>query len=108
MTKSVALQKCSNYSFDDVYNCITKMMELVPPPDVRNKVVLIKPNILYPKRPDLAVCTHPVVVGAAVVGAAVVGVCVGVGAGVGAGAGAGVGAGVGTEFTLYGVVVVLW
>lgn len=66
MTKSVALQKCSNYSFDDVYNCIKKMMELVPPPDVRNKVVLIKPNILYPKRPEMAVCSHPVVVGAAV------------------------------------------
>ncbi len=66
MTKTVALQKCSEYVFDDVYKCIKKMMELVPPPDVKNKVVLIKPNILYPKRPELAVCTHPVVVGAAV------------------------------------------
>ena len=66
MTKTVALQKCSEYVFDDVYSCIEKMMELVPPPDVKDKVVLIKPNILYPKRPELAVCTHPVVVGAAV------------------------------------------
>ena len=66
MTKSVALQKCNDYIFDDVYACIKKMMELVPPPDVKDKVVLLKPNILYPKRPELAVCTHPIVVGAAV------------------------------------------
>ena len=66
MTKNVALQKCNEYSFDQVYKCIVKMMELVPPPDVRDKVVLIKPNILYPKRPELAVGTHPVVVGATV------------------------------------------
>lgn len=66
MTKSVALQKCKEYRFDDVYNAIEKMMELVPPPDVKDKVVLLKPNILYPKRPELAVCTHPIVVGAAV------------------------------------------
>ncbi len=66
MTKTVALQKCKDYCFDDVYNAIVKMMELVPPPDVKDKVVLLKPNILYPKRPELAVCTHPIVVGAAV------------------------------------------
>ena len=66
MTKNVALQKCDDYNFDQVYNCIRKMMELVPPPDVKDKVVLLKPNILYPKKPELAVGTHPVVVGAAV------------------------------------------
>ncbi len=42
------------------------MMELVPPPDVKGKTVLLKPNILYPKAPELAVCTHPVVIGAVV------------------------------------------
>ena len=66
MTKNVALQKCDDYNFDQVYKCIRKMMELVPPPDVKDKVVLLKPNILYPKKPELAVGTHPVVVGAAV------------------------------------------
>ena len=66
MTKTVVLQKCQKYLFDDVFACIKKMMELLPPPDVKGKVVLLKPNILYPKKPELAVGTHPVVVGAAV------------------------------------------
>ena len=66
MTKTVALQKCDEYDFDKVLSSIKKLLELVPPPDVRGKTVLLKPNILYPKSPDCAVCTHPVVVGAAV------------------------------------------
>ena len=66
MTSTVALQKCDEYDFDKVLTCIKKMLELVPPPDVCGKTVLLKPNILYPKAPELAVCTHPVVVGAAV------------------------------------------
>ena len=66
MTSTVALQKCDEYDFEKVLTCVKKMFELVPPPDVRGKTVLLKPNILYPKAPELAVCTHPVVVGAAV------------------------------------------
>ncbi|MBR4789323.1 MAG: DUF362 domain-containing protein [Treponema sp.] len=66
MTKTVVLQKCKNYTFDDVFACVKKMLELLPPPDVKGKIVLLKPNILYPKKPELAVGTHPVVVGAAV------------------------------------------
>ena len=66
MTKNVALQKCDDYDFEKVLTCIKTMLELVPSPDVRGKTVLLKPNILYPKAPELAVCTHPVVVGAAV------------------------------------------
>ena len=66
MTTNVALQKCDEYDFEKVLACIKTMFELVPPPDVRGKTVLLKPNILYPKAPELAVCTHPVVVGAAV------------------------------------------
>ena len=66
MTKTVVLQKCQEYSFDNVFSCIKRMMELLPPPDVKGKTVLLKPNILYPKKPELAVGTHPVVVGATV------------------------------------------
>ena len=66
MTKTVALQKCSVYSFDEVFAKIEELFRLVPPPDVKDKVVLLKPNILYPKKPELAVCTHPIVVGACV------------------------------------------
>jgi uncharacterized protein (DUF362 family)/Pyruvate/2-oxoacid:ferredoxin oxidoreductase delta subunit len=41
-------------------------MTLAPPPDVGGKKVLLKPNILSPKKPEAAVCTHPAVVYAAV------------------------------------------
>lgn len=66
MTNLVGLQKCQDYDFEKVYQAIKKLFELVPPPDVKDKVVLLKPNILYPKKPELAVCTHPVLVGASV------------------------------------------
>ena len=66
MTTTVALHKCADYDFGKVFTGIKTMMELVPPPDVQGKTVLLKPNILYPKAPELAVCTHPVVVGAVV------------------------------------------
>lgn len=66
MTTTVALHKCAEYDFEKVLAGIKELMTLVPPPDVKGKTVLLKPNILYPKAPELAVCTHPVVVGAAV------------------------------------------
>ena len=66
MNKTVALEKCENYDFEKVYNTIKTLLALVPPPDVKGKCVLLKPNILLVKKPEAAVCTHPVVVGAAV------------------------------------------
>lgn len=66
MTKNVALQKCAEYNFDDVYAAVKQLFALVPPPDVTGKTVLLKPNILSPKKPEAAVCTHPVFVGACV------------------------------------------
>ena len=66
MSTNVAVQKCDEYQFDSVYNSVKKLLELVPPPDLNGKTVLLKPNILYPKKVEDAVCTHPVVVGACV------------------------------------------
>ena len=66
MTKNVALAKCSDYDFEMVFSSVKKLFELVPPGNVCGKKVLLKPNILYPKKPELAVCTHPIVVGAVV------------------------------------------
>lgn len=63
MTTTVALEKCNDYNAEQVYSAIKKMVEQVPPPDVRGKTVLLKPNILMPKKPEAAICTHPVVVG---------------------------------------------
>ena len=66
MSTNVAVQKCDEYQFDSVYNSVKKLLELVPPPDLKGKTVLLKPNILYQKKVEDAVCTHPVVVGACV------------------------------------------
>lgn len=66
MNNTVALEKCSAYEFDQVYAAVNKLMDLCPPPDVKDKTVLVKPNMLSPKKPEAAVCTHPVVVGAVV------------------------------------------
>ena len=66
MEKKVALVKCGEYSFETVYASVKNLLEFCPPPDVKGKTVLLKPNILYPKKPELCVCTHPVVVGAVV------------------------------------------
>ena len=66
MTTNVALQKCAEYDFEKVYAALKKLTSLVPPPDPRGKTVLIKPNILYPRKPEDCVCTNPVVVGALV------------------------------------------
>lgn len=63
---TVGLQLCPDYDFDKVYNSILELFKIVPPPDFKGKTILLKPNILYPKKPELAVCTHPVVVGAVV------------------------------------------
>ncbi|MBO5400788.1 MAG: DUF362 domain-containing protein, partial [Spirochaetaceae bacterium] len=66
MTTTVSLEKCSEYQFDSVYAALKNLVKNVPPPDVSGKTVLLKPNILSPKKPEFAICTHPVVVGAAV------------------------------------------
>lgn len=66
MDSTVALTLCEEYDFEKVYASINELFELVPPPDFKGKTVLLKPNILYPKKPEHAICTHPVVVGAVV------------------------------------------
>lgn len=66
MTKNVGIQKCAEYNYDAVKSALNKIMKDVPPPNCEGKVVLLKPNILSPKKPDAAICTHPVVVEAAV------------------------------------------
>ena len=63
MTTNVALAKCGEYDFEKVYAALKELTQLAPPPDPRGKTVLIKPNILYPRKPEDCVCTNPVVVG---------------------------------------------
>ena len=62
MTKNSALLRCNDYEENRVYETIKRLMELIPPPDVTGKVLLLKPNILQPKSAEYAICTHPSVV----------------------------------------------
>jgi uncharacterized protein (DUF362 family)/NAD-dependent dihydropyrimidine dehydrogenase PreA subunit len=58
----VAFRACKNYDKEKVCQVIEKLFLEVPPPDVYNKAILLKPNIVVPKKPEHAACTHPAVV----------------------------------------------
>ncbi|MGL4982237.1 MAG: DUF362 domain-containing protein [Treponemataceae bacterium] len=66
MTNQTALLSCKEYNAQDVDACIESLFNLVPPPHVEGKVVLLKPNILQGKSPHFAICTHPLVVAGAI------------------------------------------
>ena len=66
MNKKVAVRKCTEYDFQDVISIISNIYESCEGPEVRNKKVLLKPNILTDSNPDKCICTHPVVVEAMV------------------------------------------
>jgi uncharacterized protein (DUF362 family)/Pyruvate/2-oxoacid:ferredoxin oxidoreductase delta subunit len=67
MNNKVSVRKCSVYNTDDVLKYITEIYESCDGPDVSEKRVLIKPNILTDSDPEKCICTHPVVVKAMVV-----------------------------------------
>ncbi|MFI3258074.1 MAG: DUF362 domain-containing protein [Spirochaetales bacterium] len=66
MTNKVAFLACDSYEKNLVYEKLKRLTEYIPPENVAGKTVLIKPNLLLPKKPESAVCTHPSVTAAAV------------------------------------------
>ena len=62
LSKKVALASCKEYNEDLVLEKVRQILKDAPPPNIVGKTVLIKPNILSPKKPEFAICTHPVVV----------------------------------------------
>lgn len=57
----VSLVKCNNYEFEEVYNAVKKAVSLAGGLEfLRNKKVLLKPNLLAPNKPEDAVTTHPI------------------------------------------------
>jgi uncharacterized protein (DUF362 family)/Pyruvate/2-oxoacid:ferredoxin oxidoreductase delta subunit len=67
MNNNVSIQQCGEYDFDQVFQAVTRAIESAGDfPDVENKTVLLKPNLLYPVPPEKAVTTHPVVVDAVI------------------------------------------
>jgi uncharacterized protein (DUF362 family)/ferredoxin len=62
ISKTVAFGACENYDKEKVCRVMNRLFSDAPPPNVRNKTILVKPNIVAPKKPEHAACTHPAVV----------------------------------------------
>lgn len=62
MNKCVAVRKCTEYELNKIFDTISEIYLACDGPDLKNKKVLIKPNILSDDIPSKCICTHPVVV----------------------------------------------
>ncbi len=64
---NVALNKCSEYDTEAIYNILQKQFEAadICGSLIAGKKVVIKPNLVMSKSPDYAATTHPTVVAAA-------------------------------------------
>ena len=62
MNTKVAVRRCREYDLQDVYKLISDIYRSCEGPDVNNKKVLLKPNILVDSDPARCVSTNPVVV----------------------------------------------
>jgi uncharacterized protein (DUF362 family)/NAD-dependent dihydropyrimidine dehydrogenase PreA subunit len=66
MNNKVSVRKCSEYDVHEVFSTINEIYKNTGGPDVKNKKVLVKPNILTDDDPAKCISTHPVVVEAMV------------------------------------------
>ncbi|HPY67288.1 MAG TPA: DUF362 domain-containing protein [Bacteroidales bacterium] len=62
MNSKVIVRNCREYDPDEVYRLISEIYTRSDGPDVSNKKVLLKPNVLIDCDPAKCVTTHPVVV----------------------------------------------
>jgi uncharacterized protein (DUF362 family) len=62
MNTKIAVRKCDKYDLQEVYDLISEIYLITGGPDVRDKKVLVKPNILTDDDPSKCISTHPVVV----------------------------------------------
>ncbi len=62
MNTIVAGRRCAEYDPDILYNLISDIYRTCKAPEVKNKKVLLKPNILTDSDPSKCVSTHPAVV----------------------------------------------
>ena len=59
MTVPVALLECNAYDREKIRKQLARLIDLTDFPDVRDKAVLLKPNLLSGSPPEKAVTTHP-------------------------------------------------
>ena len=66
MNTTVVVRNCREYDLQDIFSLISDIYKSCEGPEIRNKKVLVKPNILIDSFPDKCISTHPVVVEAMV------------------------------------------
>jgi len=62
MNNKIAVRKCKDYVYNEVFDLISEIYKITDGPDVKGKRVLVKPNILTDDDPSKCISTHPVVV----------------------------------------------
>jgi uncharacterized protein (DUF362 family) len=62
MNNKIAVRKCKEYDLHEVYDIISEIYKATDGPEVKGKLVLVKPNILTDDDPAKCISTHPVVV----------------------------------------------
>lgn len=63
---SVSILKCATYAEEQVVQIMNKLLDSIHLDQIKDKKVLLKPNILYAAQPDKAVTTHPAVLKAVI------------------------------------------
>ena len=63
---SVAILKCPDYEEEKVVQIMNKLLDSIHLDQVKDKKILLKPNILYAAQPSKAVTTHPAVLKAVI------------------------------------------
>ncbi len=66
MKAHVSIVRCPEYELSAVEAAVRQACDAAGFPEVKGKTVLLKPNILKVAEPDSAVCTHPLVLRAAI------------------------------------------
>jgi uncharacterized protein (DUF362 family)/Pyruvate/2-oxoacid:ferredoxin oxidoreductase delta subunit len=61
MNNIVAVRRCKEYDFQEIYRIISDIYQTCKGPELNNKKVLIKPNVLSDDLPEKCISTHPVV-----------------------------------------------
>ncbi len=56
-----ALAACPDYETENVRQAVRRAVEDAGLPELRNRTVLVKPNVLFPTGPEKAITTHPAV-----------------------------------------------
>ena len=62
MGSKVAVLECQQYDKDVIKTVILRGFDFIGRPEVKNRRVLLKPNLLMPAEPHYAVTTHPALV----------------------------------------------